>query len=300
MAQKNGILLVDKPAGLTSHDVVNVVRRLSGQRRVGHTGTLDPSATGLLVLVLGKATRLSSWLTGYDKNYTGVIRFGIATDTLDADGLETERAACHFTASELESALKTLIGEIIQVPPKYSAIKVGGRPAYKLARAGADPKMPQRTVRVESFTVTDLIAGEHPAAHFQVKCSSGTYVRTLAADLGKALGCPAHLESLRRTRVGRFTVADSFTVEELQKKGVDTEEVPLTAMTDALEMPEYAASDDEVQLILTGRAVSGAGVSEASLDGTVIKMVAAGDGGLLGLGKVTAGTIKPFLVVREV
>jgi tRNA pseudouridine55 synthase len=160
--------------------------------------------------------------------------------------------------------------------------------------------MPQRTVRVESFTVSDLTAGEYPAAHFQVKCSSGTYIRSLAADLGKLLGCPAHLESLRRTRVGRFNVVDSFTIEELQKNGIGTEEAPLTAMADALEMPEYTASSEEVQLILTGRAVSVSGRSETPLDGTVIKMLAASDGGLLGLGKVVAGTIKPFVVVREV
>ncbi len=297
MAQINSILLVDKPSGPTSHDIVNMVRRWSGQRRVGHAGTLDPAATGLLVLLLGKATRLSSWVMGADKTYEGAVRFGIATDTLDADGSEVGREPCVFSSAELRLAVDGLTGEITQVPPQYSAVKVAGSPAYKTARAGGELELSERQVRIDSFEVGEIVPGDFPSVTFRVECSSGTYIRSLAADLGTALGCFAHLESLRRTRVGRFTLDGGVTVDEL--RGLPWEEVPLVSMKDALDLPEHRASLEELPLLLTGRAVLGAGEAASLDEGAVVKIIADDDGELLGLGRIKEGKLKPFVVVRE-
>ncbi len=297
MAQINSILLVDKPSGPTSHDIVNMVRRWSAQRRVGHAGTLDPAATGLLVLLLGKATRLSSWIMGADKTYEGVVRFGIATDTLDADGSEVGREPCVFSSAELRLAVEGLTGEITQVPPRYSAVKVAGQPAYKTARAGGEVNLPERQVRIDSFKVGGLVPGDFPSVSFQVECSSGTYIRSLAADLGAALGCFAHLESLRRTRVGRFSLDAGVTVDEL--RGLSQEDAPLVSMKDALDLPEHHASLEELPFLLTGRAVLGAGEAASLGEGAVVKIIADDDGELLGLGRIKEGKLKPFVVVRE-
>ena len=297
MAHINGILLIDKPPGPTSHDIVNIVRRWSDQRRVGHAGTLDPAATGLLVILLGQATRLSFWVMGADKTYEGVIRFGIATDTLDADGSEVGREPCRFSNARLRPAVEGLTGEITQIPPRYSAVKVGGSAAYKTARAGGEPKIPERQVRIDSFEVGEIVPGDFPSVTFKVDCSSGTYIRSLAADLGTAIGCFAHLESLRRTRVGRFTLEAGVTLDEL--RGLGREEAPLVLMKDALDLPQYHAPVEELPLLLTGRAVPGPGEAVSLGEGAVVKIIADDDGELLGLGRIKEGKLKPFLVVRE-
>jgi tRNA pseudouridine55 synthase len=202
----SGIALVDKPSGITSHDVVDRARRALGTRKVGHAGTLDPLASGLLVLGVGRATRLLRFLGDLEKTYEGSGLLGVETDTLDADGEVVREAPARVAESELRAAMASLVGDIDQVPPAYSAVKVGGRKLYEAARAGQHLEAAPRRVRVEAF---DLLGFAPPGFGFEVRCSSGTYVRTLVADVGTALGTGAHLTALRRTSIGRFVVADA-------------------------------------------------------------------------------------------
>lgn len=201
-----GILLVDKPAGMTSHDVVDVVRRALGTRKVGHAGTLDPLATGLLVLGVGRATRLLRFLGDLPKTYEGTGVLGVRTTTLDAEGEVTATAPVEVSREELERACAELEGESLQRPPAYSAVKVGGRKLYEAARRGERLEAEPRRIRVDRF---EVLAFDPPRFDFRVVCSGGTYVRVLVADVGEALGCGAHLAALRRTAIGPFTVAEA-------------------------------------------------------------------------------------------
>jgi len=217
----SGLLIVDKPAGLTSHDVVARVRRLAGTRRVGHAGTLDPMATGVLVVGLEKATRLLGHLALTQKEYTATIRLGQRTDTDDADGQITSSAsAASVTADAIAAAAAGLTGEIQQVPPGISAIKVGGQRAYRLTRQGAAPELAARPVTVYALEVGELRrpAGDPDVLDVDVTvtCSSGTYIRAIARDLGAALGTGGHLTVLRRTRVGPYLARDAATLAELE------------------------------------------------------------------------------------
>lgn len=222
--ERSGLMLVNKEAGITSHDAIDIFRRRARMRRVGHTGTLDPMATGLLVLCLGKATRLQSYLMATEKVYEGTIRFGWATDSYDATGAkvgdEVERT---LTAEQVGAALPAFTGEIDQVPPSYSAKKVDGVRSYELARKGEAAVLEARRVTVKEFTIVDL---DWPRARFRVRCSPGTYVRSLAHDLGAALGVPAHLESLVRTATGSLSVADAMStvaMREAEPEAIFTE-----------------------------------------------------------------------------
>jgi tRNA pseudouridine55 synthase len=223
MVSMDGVLIIDKPAGMTSHDVVARVRRITGQRRVGHTGTLDPFATGVLVMLLGRATRLAQFLSGSEKEYEAVIRMGYATDTGDITGERIESQAItretqSFGEKEIEGALASLRGEIEQIPPMYSAKKIAGRKLYELARRGEEIERKPVRVCVSEFTAatvdgeslngtTDLAA--------RVVCSAGTYIRTLAEDFGKQLGVGAHVAELRRTRAGQFRIEQALTLDQL-------------------------------------------------------------------------------------
>jgi tRNA pseudouridine55 synthase len=212
-----GLVIVDKPPGMTSHDVVARVRRLAGTRRVGHAGTLDPMATGVLVVGVGKATRLLGHLALDEKEYAATIRLGQATDTDDADG-ETiaETPAAGVSDAALRAAAAALTGEIRQVPPGYSALKVGGKRAYRLARAGDAPQLDARTVTVRAFGIQAVRRpGDVIDVDAVVTCSSGTYVRALARDLGTALGVGGHLTALRRTRAGPYEIAAARTLDRL-------------------------------------------------------------------------------------
>jgi tRNA pseudouridine55 synthase len=216
----SGILLVDKPQNWTSHDVVARTRRLAGIRRVGHAGTLDPMATGLLVLGLGTATRLLTYLSGLDKEYRATIRLGLATTTDDADGEPVEPAGEAAVATVTDAAIAdgvlALSGDIQQIPSSVSAIKVDGRRAYARIRAGEDVTLAARPVRVAAFDIVDIRrAPAQIDVDVRVECSSGTYIRALARDLGDALGIGGHLTSLRRTRVGGFDVAHARSLDEL-------------------------------------------------------------------------------------
>jgi len=210
------LVVVDKAPGWTSHDVVAKMRGVYRQKRVGHAGTLDPDATGVLLLGLGRVTRLLRFLQEAGKEYRGRVVFGIATDTLDAAGSVLERMEMAFSRDDLDVACKSFVGDIEQVPPMVSAIKVGGRRLYDLARVGQEIERAPRPVHIEAIVVERFEPGQYPEATIRVTCSSGTYIRSLAADLGIALGGCAHLAELRRLRVGGFTLADAHTVEEVE------------------------------------------------------------------------------------
>jgi tRNA pseudouridine55 synthase len=214
----DGVVVCDKPAGMTSHDVVSRVRRLAGQRRVGHGGTLDPPATGVLVLALGRATRLLPFLPMEPKRYLATIAFGAETDTLDAAGTVTATAdAGGVDEAGLRAALAGFVGPQEQLPPMVSAVKVGGERLYAKARRGETVERTPRPIVVHAMELLELAAGERPLATVTVTCSGGTYVRSLAADLGRSLGTLAHLATLRRTAVGSFTEDDAHTLAELEE-----------------------------------------------------------------------------------
>ena len=211
----SGVLVVDKPVGLTSHDVVQIIRKGTNIRRAGHTGTLDPRASGVLVVLLGPAVRLSEYVSASDKRYQAVVRLGQSTDTYDAEGRITGGSSpVNITEDQFENELKSFIGEIEQVPPPYSAIKVKGKKAYDMARDGEEFDLAPRTIHVYNL---DLLEWAPPEAVIDVYCSSGTYVRSLAHDLGEKLGCGAHLVGLRRTKSGRFTLRDAVPLRKLRE-----------------------------------------------------------------------------------
>jgi tRNA pseudouridine55 synthase len=210
--QISGILNVDKPAGMTSHDVVDRVRQMSGQRRVGHAGTLDPLATGVLIVCLGQATRVAEYLMVSDKVYRAQIRLGVSTDTHDAEGEVTTTAEADVGQEELGKALVSFVGSIQQVPPMYSALKHEGTPLYKLARQGITVERAPRSVQIHDI---ELLDWNPPLLTIRVKCSPGTYIRALARDLGQKLGCGAHLQSLTRLASGHFTLEEAVSLDEL-------------------------------------------------------------------------------------
>jgi tRNA pseudouridine55 synthase len=282
----SGILLVDKPARITSHDVVDVARRLLGTRRIGHTGTLDPGATGLLVLCVGRAGRLQSFLTGWEKTYEGTMRFGIVTDTYDAQGTPAgaPHPDPHPDRSLLEAACRTFTGEIQQSPPPFSAKKIGGKKFYELARKGEPvPDIP-KAVTVRAFEVLSL---EGDVAWFRVTCTSGTYVRSLAHDVGKALGFGAHLASLRRTSIGPFRLEDARTLPELEALGpADRRKRPywLSLSDVPLPFPEVCLAAAEAAKVKSGHAVP-VRVPRETMGATGSSMVRlTADGELLALG----------------
>jgi tRNA pseudouridine55 synthase len=211
----SGVLVVDKPVGLTSHDVVQIIRKGTNIRRAGHTGTLDPRASGVLVVLLGPAVRLSEYVSASDKRYQAVVRLGQSTDTYDAEGRITGGSSpVDISEEQFENELKSFIGEISQVPPPYSAIKVKGKKAYDMARDGEEFDLAPRTIHVYNL---DLLEWAPPEAVIDVYCSSGTYIRSLAHDMGEKLGCGAHLVGLRRTKSGRFTLRDAVPLRKLRE-----------------------------------------------------------------------------------
>jgi tRNA pseudouridine55 synthase len=214
----SGVLVVDKPVGMTSHDVVQAIRRGSNIRRAGHTGTLDPRASGVLVILLGPAVRLSEYVAASDKRYQAVIQLGTTTDTYDGDGRTTSTLPINVTEEQFNTELQKFVGRIEQVPPPYSAIKVQGRKAYDMARAGEEFELEPRIIDVYSL---ELLEWAPPEAVIDVNCSSGTYVRSLAHDLGQRLGCGATLTGLRRTKNGRFTLRDAVPLRKLNDAFVD-------------------------------------------------------------------------------
>jgi len=212
--EMEGVLLVDKPAGLTSHDVVYHLRRKLQMKKIGHAGTLDPMATGVLVMLIGKATRISQYLISVDKAYEGEATLGVVTDSQDAQGevMET-RLVPALTEHEVREAMKGFLGDQYQMPPMHSAIKIDGVPLYKMARKGEEIEREPRFIRISSF---ELNAFALPKLVFTVHCTKGTYVRTIAHDLGKKIGCGAHLSALRRTGSGKFTISQCLPLDQIE------------------------------------------------------------------------------------
>lgn len=250
----SGVLVVDKPVGMTSHDVVQVIRKGSNIRRAGHTGTLDPRASGVLVVLIGPAVRLSEYVSASDKRYQAVIMMGTTTDTYDADGKTTSSSPVDVTEEQFETELQKFVGQIEQVPPPYSAVKVQGRKAYEMARKGEEVELAPRTINVYSL---ELLEWAPPEVVIDVYCSSGTYVRSLVNDLGARLGCGATLTGLRRTKSGRFTLRDAVPLRKLNEAFNDgTWYQYLIPAAEALsDWPTLELSHDEVEAIRHGHRI---------------------------------------------
>jgi tRNA pseudouridine55 synthase len=287
----NGFLGIDKPAGWTSQDVVSWVRKHFGIKKAGHTGTLDPMATGVLLLCLGAYTRLSSYITDGDKQYRAVVRLGMTTDSLDADGAITSRSRDIPTDyAQVEAAVAEFRGRIAQVPPMYSAIRIGGRRLYELARKGVEVERPARNVRIHKL---DIAVYAPPLLHLDVHCSKGTYIRSLADDIGKRLGCGAHLSTLRRTAVGCVELGQCVAVYELERA---------ECISDVLLNP-HAVLSHLSSVCLTeaqqGRFSNGNPVTDILLDVQDIVTVQNSRGILLGLGHIVEGVLKPIRVIQN-
>ena len=268
----DGLLVVDKPVGPTSHDVVDVVRRLYGQRKVGHTGTLDPGASGVLLLCLGRAARLVRFLQEGTKLYTGRFMLGVTTDTLDFQGTETERTPCETSRETVEDVMSTLTGSISQTPPMTSAVKVGGRKLYELAREGRQVSREPRLVRVARFELKGFTRGDFPIVDFEVECGRGTYVRALAAEVGERVGCGAHVVELRRARNGSYGIDDAHTLAELEGKA--TSRLPaIIGLNDVeLGLPELRPNDAALRKVGYGAMITSADqpeLADVACDGLV-------------------------------
>ena len=252
----SGVLVVDKPIGLTSHDVVQIIRRGTGIRRAGHTGTLDPRASGVLVILIGPAVRLSEFVSASDKRYQATVRLGSSTDTYDAEGTVTSSASAEdITEEQFDTILQQFVGEIEQIPPPYSAVKVKGRRSYEMAREGEEVELAPRIINVYSLEVLEWAP---PEAVIDVYCSSGTYVRSLAHDLGQALGTGAYLVGLRRTKSGRFTLRDAVPLRRLQEafNAGDWYRYLIPAAEALADWPMVELDADQVELVRHGHRVA--------------------------------------------
>lgn len=252
----NGVVIIDKPSGLTSHDVVNRVRRILGQRSVGHLGTLDPSATGVLPIVLGNLTRLAQFYAHSEKTYEGVIRFGFATDSYDADGEPTTTPQdVHLHCDEVRALAAQFQGTIEQTPPPFSAKKIAGVPAYKLARKNKEVVLKPVQVEIKEFEILETTADQ---ATFRACVASGTYIRSVAHEMGKKLGCGAHLARLRRTAVAEFAIEDAHSLEALEtarQQGI-AESLLVHPRKLVPQLPSVTANEESAALIRSGRAIN--------------------------------------------
>lgn len=288
----NGLLVIDKSAGITSHDVVAIVRRVSGERSIGHLGTLDPMATGVLPLLMGKYTRLAQFFGQSEKWYEGRIRFGYATDTFDAEGTPTSLPKpLTLTLEQLRKLAESFRGELDQVPPVYSAKKIQGVPAHKLARAGAEVAVKPARITIHDFQLLSLIGEE---AVFTMHVSVGGYVRSVAHELGQLAGCGAHLSMLRRTRAGAFTLDHAITIDELKSLTPSNIEARLPHPRTLLpEMPSVTVDEQTAGKLRNGLQVNVPDFSPAPL----IKVFAS-PVDLLAIGRRVAGTlIQPTVVI---
>ena len=290
----DGLLILDKPAGMTSHDVVARVRRILGERSVGHLGTLDPMATGVLPLVLGRFTRLAQFYNDADKRYEGVIRFGLVTDTYDADGQPVgQENPVELSEAQVRNAAAKFLGHLEQAPPPFSAKKIAGVPAYKLARKGKEPELKSKQVEVKEFTIAGW---DGRCARFTAWVSSGTYLRSLAHDLGQLLGPGAHLCELKRTSVREFRLEDAHSLQELEDaaRGSTLEEVCVHPRLVLPEFPAVTAPEESLARLRHGAAVN---LPEFSKSGLV--RVFAGQRELLAIAKRVAGTLfQPKIVLH--
>ena len=291
----NGLLVLDKPSGMTSHDVVSIVRRATGEKSIGHLGTLDPLATGVLPLLLGRYTRLAQFFSQAEKEYTGTIRFGFATDSYDADGTPVgEPVAFSKTLEELQALTAKFHGEIDQVPPIFSAKKLGGVPAHKLARAGLPAPVKPARITIHDFRIVGL---EGDMASFAITVSAGGYVRSVAHELGQMVGCGAHLASLRRTRAGVFTLAQAITVDQLKEASNGGQQAfegllphPRTLLT---EIPAVTVDDQ-----LAGRLRNGMQVNLPEYTNAPLVKVFTSPTEMIAIARRVAGTLmQPHVVI---
>jgi tRNA pseudouridine55 synthase len=301
----NGLLVIDKPGAMTSHDVVNRLRRITREQSIGHLGTLDPMATGVLPLMVGKFTRLAQYFSTAEKSYTGAIRFGFATDTYDADGEpagpdQWPEFVEVVTLEKVRALASRFRGEMEQMPPPFSAKKIAGQPAYKLAREGKPVQLKAARVRIDALEIEEMKDAE---AGFTICISAGGYVRSVAHELGQELGCGAHLSRLRRTRAGPFTLEDAHTIEELEALAGDpagSAAVNLEALENLCvhprsllpEMPAVTAD-----LVALGRLRNGAQANLPEFSGAPVVKVFAGPRELAGIAKRVAGTLFQPVVV---
>jgi tRNA pseudouridine55 synthase len=291
----DGVLIVNKPAGFTSHDVVARVRRITGERSVGHLGTLDPLATGVLPLVLGSFTRLAQFYNDADKRYEGVIRFGWATDTYDAEGDPTGPAQpVHVTLEQVRAAAAKFVGGQQQLPPPFSAKKVAGVPAYKLARKGQQVELKPKAVEIKEF---EIASWDGERAGFKSWVSSGTYLRTLAHDLGRALGAGAHLAALTRTAVREFTLNEAHSLEELEQ-AVREGKLEDLLIHPRLVLPEFPAVTAPSEAV--ARLKNGGAVNLPEFSNAMTVRVFASQRELLAIARRVAGTLfQPKIVLRS-
>jgi tRNA pseudouridine55 synthase len=247
------VLIVDKPRDLTSHDVVARIRRSSGARKVGHTGTLDPAATGVLIVLIGKATRLAQFFVDEEKEYRGSMVLGVTTDTQDSEGKVLEKSdASRVVWGDVERTFGEFIGTRLQIPPMVSALKRDGTPLYVLARKGVVVEREPRTIHIRELKPLSLSSSE---IEFEVICSRGTYVRTLAADIGQALGCGAHLGRLERTRIGSFGVTDALSLESVLRAGRRLDALGFSMFEGLARLPTIRVTEHEGDTISTGGAI---------------------------------------------
>jgi len=290
----NGLLVIDKPAGMTSHDVVGILRRITGERSIGHLGTLDPMATGVLPMLLGKFTRLAQYFSSAEKSYAGTIRFGFATDTYDAEGQPSgPDLAPSLTLEQVRAAARHFQGEIEQIPPAYSAKKVAGTPAYKLAREGKPVELKAVKIRIHHFEIISLTGAE---AAFTMTISAGGYVRAVAHQMGQELGCGAHLGSLRRTQAGVFTLKDAHSFDELQPLTGNIEALELLCLHPRTLLPELpSVTADSMAL---GRLRNGAQANLPEFSQASMVKVFDGQRELIGIAKRIAGTLfQPVMIM---
>jgi tRNA pseudouridine55 synthase len=287
-APPSGLIIVDKPADWTSHDVVGKMRGIAGTRKVGHAGTLDPMATGVLVIGVEKATRLLGHLALTEKVYEATLRLGVTTNTDDAEGEVTATTpAGHVAEEDVRKGIAALTGEIMQVPPQVSAIKVNGERAYKRARAGEEVELAARPVTIHAFDVTGIRReGETIDVDATITCSSGTYIRALARDLGASLGVGGHLTYLRRTRVGPYGIASARTIDDLSRECVI---LPMAEAV-AAAFPRRDVSEEEAGLVAHGGRLASAGLGPGPVG------VFGPDGTLLALVEERGGTARPLAV----
>jgi tRNA pseudouridine55 synthase len=288
----NGLLVIDKPSGMTSHDVVSRLRRATGESMIGHLGTLDPMATGVLPVLLGKFTRLAQFFGPLPKTYSGTIRFGFATDTYDADGMPVIPVSGELPSNqEIQAAAAVFRGQVEQTPPPFSAKKVDGKPAYKAARRGEAVVLKPVSLLIDEFVIGDL-EGEY--AQFTMRISSGGYVRSVAHDLGKVLGCGAHLASLRRVAAGPFTLAEALTLEQVcVQVAAGTLERDLPHPRTLL--PDLPATTAD--LWIAGRLRNGNAVNLPEFSNAPLAKVFAGQRDLVAIVRRVAGTLFQPIVV---
>jgi tRNA pseudouridine55 synthase len=284
---------------MTSHDVVGKLRRITGEKSIGHLGTLDPMATGVLPLLLGKYTRLAQYFSSAEKSYTGAIRFGFSTDTYDAEGVAAgpdvwPDVAPKVTLDQVRAAAARFHGEMEQMPPPYSAKKIAGTPAYKLAREGKPVELKAAKVRIDSFTIAGLEGAE---AVFEMSISAGGYVRSVAHEMGQDLGCGAHLSSLRRTRAGVFAIDESHTLEDLAALTGDADALERLCVHPRLLLPEMPSVTGDAQAL--GRLRNGAQANLVEFSRAPMVKVFAGQRELAAIVKRVAGTLFQPVVVME-